>query len=553
LRLKEGAIQKAKRGELKITLPPGYIYDQNNKVVTDPNQRVRVAITQMFSMFKKHTSIRQLVKYYYKNEITFPVRTIQAGKPLIWKIPNYTQISYVLHNPTYAGVYAYGKKKTVSEYKDGKLIKKRVKVDSFEECKVFIKDNHKEYISWEEFLDNQEKISQNGARWKMKDNLCSIRDGLALLPGLLRCGHCGKRLYVSYNTSKEPSASYYCKVDTLANIPGCLRFGSKSLDNCIVGELLKALKPAAVESGIAAIKLSETKNQERIKIAQTELENAQYQSQRAFDQYDQVDPNNRLVASTLESRFNDSLLKVKKAEEQLLTLKNSVRVLTDKEKSYIHHLSRNFEEVWEHEKTETVLKKQLLRLFIKEIIVKHDKKTNKLNFVIHWQGGVHTEASLKKPISKAGKKTDESLIEVVKKLSTKLDDGQMARVLNMNELFSAKGLRWNQDRVLNFRRTHQIKLTLQKDTNTLTSKQAIKHLGIGKSKFYKLVELGVIKAHQIMPYAPHEISINELNSEKVQQAIKKLKRSKGSSSHSINVKNQPELPFHFEKDSKDSH
>jgi len=344
LRLKEGSIQKEKRGELKITLPPGYIYDQNNKIVTDPDKRVRVAITQMLSLFKKNTSIRQLAKYYHKYEITFPVRTIQAGKALIWKVPNYGQISYVLHNPTYAGVYAYGRKKTVSEYKDGKLIKKRVKVDSFEDYQVFIKDNHEEYISWEEFLDNQEKISQNGARWKMKDNLCSIREGLALLPGLLRCGHCGKRLYVSYNNSKEPSASYYCKVDTLANIPGCLRFGSKFVDNCITGELLKALKPAAVESGIAAIKLSEIKNQEKIKIAQVELENAQYQSQRAFDQYNQVDPNNRLVASTLESRFNDSLLKVKKAEERLLTLKKTVRMLTDDEKSYIHHLSQNFEE-----------------------------------------------------------------------------------------------------------------------------------------------------------------------------------------------------------------
>ncbi|KPA08993.1 transposase [Candidatus Magnetomorum sp. HK-1] len=553
LRLKEGAVQKAKRGELKITLPPGYIYDLNNKVVTDPDQRVREAVTQMFCLFKKHTSIRQLAKYYYENEITFPVRTIQAGKPLIWKIPNYAQISYVLHNPTYAGIYAYGKKKTVSVYKDGKLIKKRVKVDSFEECQVFIKDNHDGYIKWEDFLDNQEKISQNGARWKMKDNLCSIREGLALLSGLLRCGHCGKRLYVSYNNSKESRASYYCKVDTLANIPGCLRFGSKFVDKCITGELLKTLKPAAVESGIEAIKLSESKNQEQIKIAQLELENAKYQSQRAFDQYNQVDPNNRLVASTLESRFNDSLLKVKKAEERLLTLKKSIRKLTDEEKSYIHHLSQNFDEVWEHEKTEVVLKKQLLRLFIKEIIVKHDKKLNMLNLVIHWQGGVHTEVSLKKPVSKPGKKTGESLIEVVKKLSTRLDDGQIARVLNMNELFSAHGLRWNQDRVLNFRRTHHIKLTYQKDSNKLTSRQAIKYLGIGKSKFYKLVDSGIIKAHQIMPYAPHEIPIDELNSEKVQKAIKKLKSSEEITSHSSNEKNQKELPFNFSKEPKNNY
>ncbi len=164
-RLNQGLIQKAKRGELKFILPPGYCYDYNDKIVIDPDRRVRNAIHLMFDQFAKQTSIRQLTHWYIENNITFPVRKVCRHNPIVWQIPKYGTFRRLLKHPIYAGVYVYGRRKTVYEYKDGLLIKRTSDFLPFDQCKVFIKDHHEPYLRWKEFLDIQTKIAQNRPRW----------------------------------------------------------------------------------------------------------------------------------------------------------------------------------------------------------------------------------------------------------------------------------------------------------------------------------------------------------------------------------------------------
>ncbi len=173
MRLKQGASEKARRGELKFVLPSGYCYDSDDKIVTDPDARVRQAMNLMFSEFRKHSSVRQLSMWYMANSISFPVRRVGRQNPIVWEIPKYGNLRTLLQNPVYAGVYAYGRRQTVCEYKEGSLVKKVTDYLPSDKWQVCIMDHHESYISWDEYLDIQKKISQNRPRWKMDENLCA--------------------------------------------------------------------------------------------------------------------------------------------------------------------------------------------------------------------------------------------------------------------------------------------------------------------------------------------------------------------------------------------
>jgi DNA invertase Pin-like site-specific DNA recombinase len=541
MRLKEGAILKAKRGELKFVLPPGFIHDHNSKIVLDPNKRVQNAIRLMFSQFNAHTSVRQLLQWYKTNNVTFPVRRVGLNNPIVWEIPKYGNLSTLLQNPVYAGVYGYGRRKTISEFKDGILVKRMSNYLPYNEWKVFIKDNHEAYISWDEFLEIQKKIAQNKPRWEKDESLGAIREGLALLVGLIRCGHCGNKLYVTYKT-KYNSASYFCRGNNKESEKRCLYFGTNAVDKCFSDEILKALEPFAVQSGIKALDLVESENTEKIKMAQMNLEDAKYQADRAIEQYDMADPKNRLVTSTLEDRLNVRLGELKDAKEKLDELKQSIKVLTDNEKKSILSLSSNFKAVWNHDKTDPVLKKRLIRLFIKETIVTYDPDSNLLNFVIHWNGGTHTNLSVKIRRRRKGSKTDLSLIELVKKLATRIDDAEIARVLNMNDLQTPKGYQWNKDRVINFRRAHKIKLSIKSKKDLFTSQGAKKYLNVSRNALNTLVKAGLITTNQVIEFAPWEVHKEQLDSEEVQQALKNLKQT-GFLFPGKNSSKQLSLPF----------
>jgi hypothetical protein len=411
----------------------------------------------------------------------------------------------------------------------------------YNEWKVFIKDNHEAYISWDEFLEIQKKIAQNKPRWEKDESLGAIRDGLALLVGLIRCGHCGNKLYVTYKT-KSNSASYFCRGNNKESEKRCLSFGTNAVDKCFSDEILKALEPFAVQSGIKALDLVKSENTEKIKMAQTNLEDAKYQADRAIEQYDMADPKNRLVTSTLEDRLNVRLGELKDAKEKLDELKQSIKVLTDNEKKSILSLSSNFKAVWNHDKTDPVLKKRLIRLFIKETIVTYDPDSNLLNFVIHWNGGTHTQLSVKIRRRRKGSKTDLSLIELVKNLATRIDDAEIARVLNMNDLQTPKGYQWNKDRVINFRRAHKIKLSIKSKKDLFTSQGAKKYLNVSRNALNTLVKAGLITTNQVIEFAPWEVHKEQLDSEAVQQALKNLKQT-GFLFPDKNSSKQLSLPF----------
>lgn len=524
-RLKMGAESKASRGELKFTVPPGYTHDNQGMIIIDPDRRVQKAIEVFFDQFDRCSSVRQLGLWYRETKTLFPIRKLARPCTTSWEVPSVDTLRKLLKHPIYAGVYAYGRSRQRIECIEGRLVKKtEVNIPS-DKWRVCIFNHHPEYISWDRYLANQAKISSSKPRWTMEDNLGPLRDGLALISGLLRCGHCGKKVHVAYK-SNPCTAMYYCdgKI-TKEGGKRCLSFGSQLVDKSIGNEVCIALSPHAIEAACLAKQRRNKEHLQAVEQARLSVEAAQYEADRAYEQYDLVDPKNRLVADTLEEKLNQKLSELQARRHHLEEIKIVEVPLTQAQNQQLIELSKDFTKLWSHPKADPVLKKKILRAAIFEIIVKHQPEYQQLEFTIHWHGGVHTKLYVKKRSTPVGNKTDPALVEMIRDLAG-LSDADVARILNMKQVTTPRGLRWTKDRVLSFRKIHRIKTEPPTYNNEkyLTGKQVMQYLNLSRNGVLGLLRIGALHNHQKIDFAPWKILRTEVESEEVKNLVQDLKK-----------------------------
>jgi len=519
-RLRDALEAKAARGELKVLLPPGYVYDADDQIVIDPDERVQQAIRFMFDQFEHATSVRQLAMAYRNTQTIFPIRKPGKRGGIVWELPQRYVLHKLLSHPIYAGVYARGRTQTYVDYADGKLVKRTKRIISPDEWKVRIRDHHEPYISWERYQDNQAKLADARPRWTMDDNRCAVRDGRALLAGLMRCGHCGRKLRVIYN--RASSAMYHCDGAGPRGTNRCLSFGGKYVDEKVGEQLCRTVEPLAIEAAERAFALEQQERERGAEQARLRVQAAQYAADRAFEQYDLADPKNRLVVDNLEKRLNEKLAEARVAQRDLERRLENDPPLTEQQREELRRLSRDFPRVWNHPDTSTTLRKQLLRVAIREVVVQRDG--GQLMFTVHWAGDTCTQLSIKKRVTPVGSRTDPSLTELVRKLAETLDDGEIARILNMKKLSTPRDLRWTKDRVQSFRSAHRIKQRKKADDpDVLTGQQARDYLGIGYNGLMALIRRDVIRTNQVTDFAPWRLARAELDSEYVQALVAALK------------------------------
>lgn len=523
-RLRTGFQAKAARGELKINLPAGYIYDLSDRIVFDPDQRIQAAIRMMFDQFDRCTSVRQLAMWYHDTNTLFPVRVPRKHAPTNWEIPTAKTLHKLLVHPIYAGAYVHGRRITRVEYANGKLIKRVSDYLPLDRCQVCIRDHHDAYIPWQRLLSNRAKITDNRPRWNMQENRGAIRDGSALLAGLLRCGQCGGKIYVGYKNERA-TALYYCDGGNVKGSKRCLAFGSHLIDQRVGEEVCHAVQPLAVDAAVAAADQEHRDQQQEVEAARMQVQAAQYEVDRAFEQFDLVDPKNRLVADTLEARFNAKLADLKTATDKLDQVSREHVQLTDEQRGRLQTLARNFHSVWNHSSADPPLKKRLLRAAIFEILVTHQPDQQRLEVTIHWQGGTHTRFHVKKKATPRGHKADPSLVALVDQLARDgLDDAEITRILNMKKIETPHALRWTLERVEQFRKHHRIASVPGHDRrDTLTQNQTAAYLGISRNALQALVNRGAVSINQITDFAPWRVSRQQLDSEDVQRLVRTLK------------------------------
>jgi len=527
-RMRQGLLAKAQRGELFGRLAVGYVLGADGEVLKDPDERVQQAIALVFQKFRELWSVRQTWVWFHEHGVDLPVQVIDgSGRVRIeWKAPTRPFLQHLLQNPFYAGAYVYGRQARQTVWEDGRLLRKTRRVSSPEQCQVFIREHHAGYIDWESFEHHQRMIRRNSNRSQSQEGQRSVRAGQALLTGLLRCGVCGRRLFVAYQGADGSRPRYFCKAKT-APQGRCVSVGGIGLDQRVSEELLRVIAALGAEAGCRALERFAAPDPEHVALLRHHVEQLTYASQRAFEQYDQVDARNRLVAAELERRWNEKLAEREKARAALSRAERPAPTLSAADQHRLEELAANFERVWVHAQCPIEIKKKILRTAIEEIIVFPVEGTERLRFVIHWNGGVHTEFESAKAKLFLVRPTSGEALDIIRRMAERYGDDQIAAVLNCLGHRTGKGNPWSQQRVGDVRRSYAIAgrargVPLE---GILNLSQAARHCDIRPDVIRRLVAIGLLPMTQIVAHAPWEIRQADLEAPAIRTALEHLRRT----------------------------
>src|SRR6267378_7684151 len=333
-RLQAGQESKARRGELLKRLPVGYAVDAMGKVALHPDRRVCEAVQLVFAKFCERWSVRQTFQWFRDHDIELPANPIQ-GTQLVWKIPSQSLIGDILRNPFYAGAYVWGRRPVKTVLVEGRLEKRQGAYRHAEECRVFIPEHHVGYIDWVTYEENQRMIRRNSMNWESDESMAAIRDGQGLLVGLIRCGHCGRKLHVRYWGGRGTHARYVCKGDYDDGGRYCIGFGGALVDRRMSQEVLNVISRFGLQASLKAIEeLSVGDTAQRAALS-SQLEQLEYEAKKAFEQYDAVDARNRLAAAELERRWNQKLEEIEATKLSLSRLDEKRHALSAEEEQRI--------------------------------------------------------------------------------------------------------------------------------------------------------------------------------------------------------------------------
>jgi DNA invertase Pin-like site-specific DNA recombinase len=525
-RLQAGQESKARRGELFKRLPVGYVRDGVGHVVPDPDRRVRDAIHLLFATFRECWSVRQTFQWFRDHDTELPANPI-CGTHIIWKIPSQSLIRDVLRNPFYAGAYVWGRRPVETVLIDGRLEKRQGAMRRATECRVFLPDHHEGYIDWATYDEHQRMIRRNAVNWPGDESMAAIRAGQGLLVGLLRCGHCGRKLHVRYWGGRGTHARYLCKGDYDDGGHYCIGFGGASVDRRVSRDLLDVLAPLGVEASLRAIEELSARDTAHRAVLTGQLEQLEYEIQKAFEQYDAVDARNRLAAAELERRWNAKLEERERVKERLSGLDAQREVLSSDDAARIRMMGEQFSEVWHSERCSPAVKKMILRTAIEEILVRQDAARRTLQFTIHWKGGAHTQFEMDRPRSATETATPVEALEIIGQMAIRHGDDEIASVLNRRGYRTGKGKRWNQNRVATARHLYSIAGQKRAQTNPdqISLSEAARLCGVSHRTIERLVEAGLLHREQLVPRAPWAIHRADLDAEPVRRIIERLHRT----------------------------
>jgi DNA invertase Pin-like site-specific DNA recombinase len=521
LRSWEARKEKARRGELLVSVPVGYV-NHNGFIEKTPDLRIQKAVELVFEKFLELGSVRQTTHWFVNNDVKMP--STWLTEKVDWKLPGYSIIVKILKNPVYAGIYAYGKTQVQQVFEEGRL-RKQSKLLPMKDWQVFIEDHHEAYVSKERFFRIQAMITENAQNETSKG---AAKKGASLLTGLLRCKRCGRKLVVSYVGRQKNVLRYVCQRGYLdAGQPKCISFNGNDVDAAVANEILKVIKPSAIDASYQAWDDYCRREDEIVASLQLELQQAQYDSRRAWKQYDATDPENRLVASELEKRWNSSLEKIRNLEQKIEQerLRRKTTAMPNKEEFL--SLSKDIPLIWDHPETDVTLKKRILRTLIEEVLVDVDSEKGLIEVVIHWKGGIHSELQVRR--RKKGRNnlaTSDNVADIIKELAKVCSDDMIANNMNRNGYKTGFNNRWNQERVTSFRAKRKIpKCTAESKTEGgwMNLSEASVFLGITNLPLRKAVEKGQLKAIHPLPDGPWIFNRMDLDTQDARMVVEAIK------------------------------
>jgi DNA invertase Pin-like site-specific DNA recombinase len=514
-RLNGGIRNKAARGELRRGLPVGFVWGEaDGEVLRHPDEAVVTAIRTIFARFAETGSARRVWLWLRDQGHKLPLQ-MHAHAEIRWVEASYHAIHQVLVNPVYAGAYVYGKTRTELTLDAAGARKKRIRHLPRDEWQVLIKEHHQGYIDWHTYEANQQRIAKNTRPGPHKVG-GAVREGGALLQGLASCGHCGRRLRTHYS-GRTSSPGYHCSGEHLVEGRGscCLNIGGVQIDDAVARAFIAALEPATIAATLAAAEQLEMDREVGLKHWRLGVERASYAAGLAERRYRAVDPDNRLVARGLECAWEESLASLEAARAELARREQErPRALSREERDRLGTLGPDLATVWAASTTTPRDRKELLGTLLEEVIVTVERDKSAAHLTLRWKGGTLTEIDLALQVKRqATVRTDEDTVALVRRLAVHYPDTVIAGILNRQGRRTARGLRFEGNRVSSLRTHWSIPCFVPKadlaQGELLNIKAAAIALGVAPSTIHRLLNDGIIAGEQITPGAPWRIRFTD--------------------------------------------
>jgi DNA invertase Pin-like site-specific DNA recombinase len=507
----EALKQKARRGALFLGVAAGYVKAGRDRIEKDPDQRVQDALKLVFSKFAEFQSVRQVHVWLRDEGIALPVKSHKAaeGRSIIWRLPLYNTVHNILTNPVYAGAYAFGRTMSKVSVEKGRKRVKRGLRRPLAEWDVLLKDQHEGYITWSEFERNQRVIADN-ATGKGALAKGAVRRGELLLAGLLRCGHCGRKMYVGYGGK---AGRYYCQGARVNHgTERCISFGGLRADHAVGAEVLRILKPLGIDAAVKALEAQTSETSAAHRQLELALQQAHFAAAHARRQYDAVDPANRLVAGELERRWNETLQVVHQVEGEIAAIEaRKPTPLGERERQHLMQLGADLELAWSHPAATSAIRKRIVRAALNEIVARVE--SGFIEMVLHWQGGDHTALKLKmNGVGKHRWTVPEDTLSLIRELARLMPDQQIARLLNRAGKPTGRGNGWTKARVCSFRSHHGIAIYREgewADRGEISLEAAAQIIDVSVMTALRLIQRGLIKGRQLCRGAPWVIKAED--------------------------------------------
>ncbi len=439
-RLRGGAINKARRGELYHNIPAGFLLE-GGRLIKDPDHQVQHAIGEVFARFRKHGSARGATGSLLEDGIRLPSR--KPGSEIKWGEVTYGRVIGILKNPLMGGAYAYGRKRSERVLDDAGELRETRKTVSRDDWHVLIEDHHEGYVTWQAWLEVQERLSANAISREP-------RDGAALLQSLAVCGQCGRRVLTRYGRSW----SYVCLRPMDGSRKSCLHVGGVRVDAVVERAFLDAISPAGVEAARVAAEQAQMRDDAGLRSLQLEVERCRYEAGLAERRYRKIDPDNRLVAGTLERNWEMALRALEEARSALHNAERSL--VPPPDPARLLALGERLSDLWHAEGTTHRDRKRLLACLVEDVMLRIDRDAGAIEIVLHWKGGEVDEFTVplnrRRTVAEDGADT----VDLVRQLSALYNDAEISGVLNQRGRVTPKGLPFNRDRVRQLRDRHGI-------------------------------------------------------------------------------------------------
>jgi DNA invertase Pin-like site-specific DNA recombinase len=494
-RLQGGILNKARRGELEMGLPIGFVYDASARLVLDPDRQIQDTLRFLFDTFRETGSACAVLRRMQAQNVLFPRRIRRGiGKgDLLWGAMNHSRVVQILHNPRYAGAFVYGRTRGAynATLKHVQLAVKR------EQWQVLIRDVHAGYISWDEYERNQITLRQNAVGFSPGLRGGTPRKGNALLQGRVLCGRCGARMRVHYERLSGHLHPYYCCNEQIvrhAASKPCLWVKGVAIDQAISALLLETVAPAAIELALAVQQEIAQRVEQAAALRQAQLQRARYEAELARRRYAKVDPDNRLVADALEAEWNERLRQLDALQQDHERQQQADQALLDEPaRQGIVELARDFPRVWNDARTSAVERKKMLALLIEDVTLVAGPK---IAVNVRWRGGRNQTLLVDRPVPIARiRRTRPEVVQLIDQLLETSTDKQIAARLNQLDHRNWLGQPFTTKKVMLVRFTYGLTSRFQRlrERGMLTGEEVARQLGVSTTTVHQLGRAGLLK------------------------------------------------------------